>query len=49
MNKEVQQQAPGGGNNDKEDMTSPLALDALNGLKSAGSSIKSGKTKKLDK
>jgi hypothetical protein len=47
VNKEVQQQAPGGGNNDKEDMTLPPALDALNGLKSMGSSIKSGKTKNL--
>ncbi len=45
VNKEVQQQAPGGGNNDEEDMTSSPALDALNGLKSAGSSIKAGKTK----
>jgi hypothetical protein len=45
VDKEVQQQAPGGGNNDEEDMTSPPALDALNGMKSAGSSIKSGKTK----
>jgi hypothetical protein len=49
VNKEVQQQAPGGGNNDKEDMTSSPALDALNGLKSVGSSIKSDKTKKLVK
>ncbi len=45
MNKEVQQQAPGGGNNDEEDMKSSPALNALNGLKSAGSSINSGKTK----
>ncbi len=45
VNKEVQQQAPGSGNNDEEDMASPPALDTLNGLKSAGSSIKSGKTK----
>ncbi len=45
VNEEVQQQAPGGGNNNKEDMTSSTALDALNGLKSTGSSIKSGKTK----
>jgi hypothetical protein len=45
VNKEVQQHASGGGNNDKEDMISPPALDALNGLKNAGSSIKSGKTK----
>jgi hypothetical protein len=45
VNKEVQQQAPGGGNNDKEDMTLSPALDALNGLKSMGSSTKSGKTK----
>jgi hypothetical protein len=47
VNEEVQQQALGGGNNAKEDMTSPPALDTLNGLKSAGSSIKSGKTKNL--
>jgi hypothetical protein len=47
VNKEVQQQAPGGGNNDKEDMTLSPALDALNGLKSVGSSIKSSKTKNL--
>jgi hypothetical protein len=46
LNKEVQQQAPGGGNNNEEDMTLPPALDTLNGLKSAGSSIKSAKTKK---
>ncbi len=49
VNKEVQQQAPGSGNNNKEDMTSSPALDALNPLKSGGSSIKSGKTKKLIK
>ncbi len=36
VNKEVQQQAPGGGNNDKEDMTLPPALDALNGPKRRG-------------
>ncbi len=47
VKEEVQQQAPGGGNNDKEDMTLSPALDALNGLKSAGSSIKSSKTKNL--
>jgi hypothetical protein len=45
VNEEVQQQAPGGGNNIKEDMTPSPALDAFNGLKSAGSSIKSSKTK----
>ncbi len=45
VNKEVQQQATGGGNNNKEDMTSPPASDTLNGMKSVGSSIKSGKTK----
>jgi hypothetical protein len=47
VDKEVQQQAPVAGNNDEEDMTSPPVLDALNGMKSAGSSIKSGKTKNL--
>ncbi len=36
VNKEVQQQAPGGGNNDKEDMTLSPALDALKGLKERG-------------
>jgi hypothetical protein len=45
VDEEVQQQAPVAGNNDEEDMTLPPALDALNGMKSAGSSIKSGKTK----
>jgi hypothetical protein len=45
VDEEVQQQAPGGDSNNKEDMTLPPALDALNGMKSAGSSIKSGKTK----
>ncbi len=44
---EVQEQATVAGNNDEEDMTSPPALDAVNGTKSAGSSIKSGKTKNL--
>ncbi len=47
VNEEVQQQAPGGSNNDKEDMTPSPALDALNGLKSTGSSRKSSKTKNL--
>ncbi len=47
MNKEVQQQAPRGGNNDKEDTSPSPALEALNGLKSAGSSIKSSKTKNI--
>ncbi len=47
VNEEVQQQASGGGNDNEEDMTLPPALDALNGLKSARSSIKSGKTKNL--
>jgi hypothetical protein len=45
MDKEIQQQAPVAGNKDEEDMTSPPALNALNGMKSLGSSIKSGKTK----
>ncbi len=45
VDEEVQQQAPVAGNNDEEDMTLPPALDVLNGMKSAGSSIKSGKTK----
>jgi hypothetical protein len=36
VNKEVQQQAPGGGNNDKEDMTLTPALDALNDLNAWG-------------
>jgi hypothetical protein len=45
--KEVQQQAPVAGNNNKEDMRLPPALDMLNGMKSAGSSIKSSKTKNL--
>ncbi len=49
VNKEVQQQAPGAGNNNEEDMRPSPALDALNGLKSTGSSIKSSKTKKLVK
>jgi hypothetical protein len=47
VNKEVQQQAPGGSNNNKEGMTLSPALEALNGLKSAGSSIKLSKTKNL--
>jgi hypothetical protein len=45
VDEEVQQQAPVAGNKDEEDMTSPPAFDMLNGMKSAGSSIKSGKTK----
>jgi hypothetical protein len=42
---EVQEQATVDGTNNEEDVTSPPALDAVNGIKSAGSSIMSGKTK----